>query len=139
LFQPVLPLYVSNLASLLPLRVARRAGERLAGPELTRRFLRTDTLRKIRIDGVLALAVHAGSAVCYGRHAWALVLLLMARCMVISFDDSVYHFNAPADPLHGYNLYVPRIASFLLLRFHFHGMHHRTPHLSWALLAHGFR
>ena len=135
---PVATLYASNLIALLPSRVMISLAPRFAGPRLRERLLRPAVLRRLRTDAALILAVHAVSALCYAEQACALGRLLAGQCMIISFDDAVYHFKAPPDPLHGYNLYVPRVVSWLLLHFVHHGVHHHHPGMRWTQLPEAF-
>lgn len=103
-------------------------------------MLRPDCVRDVRIDGVATLGMIAGSAICYGPNLWILGLVLLTRCLCISFLDYIYHYGAPVgDVSQGYNLRLPRSVAMLLLNFNLHGVHHRHPRLGWRELQAAFR
>src|SRR5262245_14251516 len=62
-----------------------------------RQFLEPGRLALIRIDGLLAAALVVASAAAFGRHWPMLVAFLLARGMLISVFDNVYHFATPID------------------------------------------
>lgn len=128
---------LSPLAFVLPLTWLQRARARFARDDTfnghaAARLLTRESVREIRIDGVLILALHGASAWCYGAALGWLGLALFLRGFMISFLDYVYHYGTPlGDLLDGRNLATPRWLSALLLNFNLHGVHHRHPASPW--------
>jgi len=133
--QPVAPLLLSNVLAVLPLRRVLPLARRLAGPALLARATEPRASARMRWDGLTTLVVMVGSAICWRAHPLGLILIYALRCALISFDDSVYHFQGPSDLQHGYNLRVPRGLTWLFLGFNYHGVHHLNAGLRWRQLA----
>jgi fatty acid desaturase len=78
--------------------------------------------------------------VCYGAYWWLLLSVLVARGLLISFLDNVYHYRTPVnDILYASNLRLPKLMAGVLLNFNFHGIHHRNPAIPWSRLPLIFR
>lgn len=137
--QPVAPLLLSNLLVLLPLRWVRPLALRLTNPTLLTRVSEPEVFRRMRGEGLVTLAVILFTAYCWREHPTGLAAIYLLRCILISFDDSVYHFKGPSDPLHGYNLRAPRWLAWAFLDFNYHGVHHLNPALRADQLAGAFR
>ena len=136
--QPVAPLLASNLVALLPRRWALPIARRLTGPALIARATEPDVYSRIRVEGGITLVIIVVSAITWRTYPAGLACIYVLRCALISFDDSVYHFQGPADPQHGYNLRVPRMLRWLFLGFNHHGVHHVNAGLRWRQLAVAF-
>ncbi len=125
------------LIFLLPRPAIRWAASRLGGEHnvvdpLTDKLLVPATLRAVRIDGGLVLALYGLAFSLYGEHAWMLVLALMGRAFLISVVDNAFHYGTPLnDTKYARNLSLPAWASALLLNFNLHGAHHLKPGLAW--------
>ncbi len=100
-----------------------------------RQFLDPKRLRLIRIDTVLAWSLLASSAVVFDTH-WPMLLgFLIARGLLISVFDNVYHFGTPIDrPDYARNLSLPVPLRLLILNMNMHRVHHHRPALSWWAL-----
>ncbi len=98
-------------------------------------FLNPKHLRIIRTDALLAAALIAASATAFGRHWPILAAFLVARGVLISVFDNVYHFGTPIDrPDYARNLSLPRPLQLLILNMNLHRVHHRRPALPWWAL-----
>ncbi len=120
---------------LLPRSAIRWTARRLASDRnvvevLTRKLLEPATLRAVRIDGWLILALHTVAFHLYGEHAWMLVLALLGRAFLISVV--AFHYGTPLeDSRYARNLALPRWAARLLLHFNLHGAYHARSGLAW--------
>jgi fatty acid desaturase len=142
-------LYLLELASpllfFLPRAVLRRMEKKyFMGADvpgnLMRGLMRDEAVRELRTDGVLILCLFGASAFCYGANWPFLAAALCARAFLISFLDNVYHYATPiGDTFYARNLVLPRLFSFGLLHFNFHGVHHRNPSIPWAGLPEAFQ
>ncbi len=134
------------LACLLPKPLVRRglrraflAAEPGIGAYTERAILEPRTLRQIRLDGILAVAVLACSFWAYG--AWWPVLagFVVTRGFLVGFVDNLYHYGTPLDDRRfAWNLALPRWASLLVLYGNMHRQHHRHPGLAWYKLPRAF-
>ncbi len=89
----------------------------------------------IRIDALAILACLLVSFHLYAGYRWALLAFFAIRTVLVSFLDYVYHYGSPlGNPLQGYNLSLPPLASAFLLHFNLHGVHHRNPGVPWHKL-----
>lgn len=105
-----------------------------------RLFLDPRRLRIIRTDALLAAALIAVSAVAFGRHWPMLAAFLIARGVLISVFDNVYHFATPIDrPDYARNLSLPGPLRLLILNMNLHRVHHQRPALPWWALPAQFR
>ncbi len=96
-------------------------------------------IREIRIDGIAICLIFGLSAFCYGENWKLLAGLLSVRALFISLLDNVYHYRTPLNiTISGYNLWLPRIFSTLLLNFNLHRVHHGSPSVPWAKLPESF-
>jgi fatty acid desaturase len=145
-FQISLGLYLlelmSSLAFLLPRRLLARFGkpaEKSVSSLLMENFLRADSLREIRFDGVLTLLWLTLSWACYGERWPVLAAMLLGRGFLISFFDNVYHYATPVgDIFYAKNLRLPRCLAKLMLHFNLHGVHHVNPAVPWSDLPAAF-
>lgn len=132
---------LGGLIFLLPRPVIRWAARRLGSEHnvveaLTDKLLEPATLRAVRLDGWLVIALHAAAFGLYAEHAWMLLLALLARAFLISVVDNAFHYGTPLeDSRYARNLALPGWASALLLHFNLHGAHHQRPGLAWWQLA----
>jgi fatty acid desaturase len=132
-FSTVLFFLPSNLFRKLRQRVAD--GGNTQERWLARKFMNERLIREIRLDGIAICLIFGLSAFCYGEHWRLLVGLLMVRTFLISFMDNVYHYRTPLSvTVSGYNLWLPRSFSLLLLNFNLHRVHHGNPSVPWAKL-----
>ena len=131
----------STLLFFLPPNVFRKLGQRLADRGnvqekwLARKFTNDKRIREIRIDGTAICVIFGLSAFCYGENWKLFASLLMVRALLISFLDNVYHYRTALNvTISGYNLWLPRVFSTLLLNFNLHRVHHGNPSVPWAKL-----
>lgn len=147
-FQILLGLYLVEVLSpvyfLLPRRRLLWFYQRFMRPDgvsgiLMKNWLGAEALREIRFDGLLTLVWLALSFFCYGER-WPLLLgALLARAVLISFLDNVYHYETPvSDLFFARNLRLPGAAAKLLLNFNLHGVHHVNPAIPWIDLPRTF-
>jgi fatty acid desaturase len=105
-----------------------------------RQFLDPRRLRMIRTDVLLAWTLIGGSAIAFGVHWPMLAGFLLARGMMISVFDNVYHFATPIDrPEFARNLSLPAPLRLLILNMNLHRIHHARPALPWWELPTQFR
>lgn len=147
-FQILFGLYLVELISplffFLPRALLQRFKERCLAPQsvsalLMQNWLRDDALKEIRQDGATILAGLAVSVYAYGAHWPVLAGILLARGLLISFLDNVYHYETPVgDIFYAKNLRLAAPLSKLLLNFNLHGIHHINPAISWINLPQAF-
>lgn len=140
---------LSGPSSFLPRRLLRPLVRRVfyeGSPEAKgmaeraeRRLLEPATLRAIRLDALLVVALVALSVQLWGA-AWpVLVAALLARAFLVSLMDNAPHYGGPlADPGQGYDMRASRLVSLLVLHGNLHGTHHRHPGLPWTALPAAF-
>ncbi|HEV8389561.1 MAG TPA: fatty acid desaturase [Dongiaceae bacterium] len=105
-----------------------------------RLFLDPRRLRIIRTDALLAWSLIALSAAAFGPHWPMLLAFLVARGVLISVFDNVYHFATPIDrPDYARNLSLPGPLRLLILNMNLHRVHHARPALPWWALPAQFR
>jgi fatty acid desaturase len=105
-----------------------------------RQFLDPKRLRMIRTDTLLAWTMIGGSAIAFGADWPMLMGFLVARGVMISVFDNVYHFATPIDrPEFARNLWLPAPLRLLILNMNLHRIHHDRPALSWWQLPAQFR
>jgi fatty acid desaturase len=105
-----------------------------------RQFLDPKRLSMIRTDVLLAWTLIGGSAIAFGVHWPMLAGFLLARGMMISVFDNVYHFATPIDrPEFARNLSLPAPLRLLILNMNLHRIHHARPALPWWELPAQFR
>lgn len=141
-FQIFLGLYLAELLSSAYFLLPRPALERVRGkfirPDgvsgvLMQNWLGAESLREIRIDGLLTILWLALASYGYGAHWPLLAALLLARGFLISFLDNVYHYATPVDEVFfARNLRLPAGGAGLLLNFNLHGVHHVNPAIPWS-------
>lgn len=103
-------------------------------------FLQDRSLREIRIDALLGIALIATSAICFGPYWPMLVAFLLARGLLISMLDNVYHFGTPVDDVNfAMNLRLPSFLRMAILNMNMHRVHHHNPDLPWWQLPARFR
>jgi fatty acid desaturase len=141
-------LYLYEVFSPLPFFLPRKivgkmerryfTGDDLAG-SLVRSLMTGESVREMRADGALILALFGLSALCYGAWWPLLLAALMARAFLISFLDNVYHYRtAVNDVFYADNLRLPRLLARMLLHFNLHGVHHRNTTVTWIRLPEVF-
>jgi len=147
-FQILLGLYLVQISSpvfaLLPRKWLEKLRQRFVPPHsissmLMHNWLSVDVLREIRHDGLLTVVWLSTALYLYGRY-WPMLLgILLARGILISFLDNVYHYGTPvSDVFFAKNLRLPPGLGPLLLHFNLHGIHHINPAISWINLPHAF-
>ncbi|HEV2321694.1 MAG TPA: fatty acid desaturase [Gammaproteobacteria bacterium] len=118
--------------------VARRFDAADLGVEgrlLQRMLLDPAALRSIRFDAAGVLFCLGSSLWLYGRHAWLLLIQLLARGLLLSIMDNAYHYGTPLDaPRYALNLGLPKPLSAAILHFNLHRQHHLHPAASWRRL-----
>jgi fatty acid desaturase len=106
---------------------------------LVQNWLGAESLREIRLDGLLTLSWLALSLLCYGERWPLFAAVLLARGFLISFLDNVYHYATPVDDVfYAQNLQLPGAGAKLLLNFNLHGVHHINPAIPWVDLPEAF-
>jgi fatty acid desaturase len=107
---------------------------------LMQSWTRDESIREIRLDGLLIVAWFGAALCAYGSYWPLLVAIVAARGLLISFLDNVYHYRTPvSDIFYAKNLWLPRPAAMMLLNFNLHGIHHRHPAIPWRGLLLLFR
>jgi fatty acid desaturase len=135
---------VSPIYFLLPRAWLQRFKERYLKPQsvsaiLMQNWLGAESLREIRLDGLLTVSWLSLSFYLYGRYWPLLLAALLARGFLISFLDNVYHYETPvSDVFYAKNLRLPAALAKLLLNFNLHGIHHINPAISWINLPKAF-
>lgn len=130
------------IACLLPRPIIRRIVDRVYRAEdpdvraihqsATRLFLDPRRLALIRADALMAAALIGVSAYLFGRYWPMLAGFILARGLLISVVDNVYHFATPIDrPDYARNLWLPAPLRLLLLNMNLHRVHHTRPALTW--------
>jgi fatty acid desaturase len=100
-----------------------------------RQFLDPNRLRLIRTDVLLAWLLIGLSAFLFGAQWPMLAAFLIARGVLISVFDNVYHFATPIDrPDYARNLWLPAPLRVLVLNMNLHRVHHQRPALPWWAL-----
>ncbi|MEX2298498.1 MAG: fatty acid desaturase [Dongiaceae bacterium] len=103
-------------------------------------FLRDRSLAEIRVDAVLVILVAAIAFVLYGPWWPMLLAFLVARGILISFLDNVYHFATPLDRVDfAMNLRLPAPLRLAFLNMNMHRVHHHNTSLPWWQLPQHFR
>jgi fatty acid desaturase len=137
--------FLSPLLFVLPRAVARRFKDRFVKPQsvsgiLMQNWAQDESIREIRIDGLMIIVWFGLSLFCYGTHWPLLLCALAARGFLISFLDNVYHYETPvSDVFYARNLWLNRPLARLLLHFNLHGVHHLNPAIPWIDLPKAFR
>lgn len=130
------------VACLMPRPLIRRIVDRVYGADdpdvraihqsATRLFLDPRRLATIRIDALLAMALVGVSAWLFGPYWPMLAGFILARGLLISVIDNVYHFATPVDrPDYARNLSLPAPFRLLILNMNLHRVHHARPALPW--------
>ncbi|HWA47465.1 MAG TPA: fatty acid desaturase [Dongiaceae bacterium] len=130
------------IACLLPRPLIRRIVDRVYSADdpdvraihqsATRLFLDPRRLAIIRTDALLAMALIGTSAYLFGPYWPMLAGFILARGLLISVVDNVYHFATPIDrPDYARNLWLPAPLRLLLLNMNLHRVHHARPALPW--------
>jgi fatty acid desaturase len=103
-------------------------------------FLRDRSLREIRVDAIMVVAIAVAAIVCYGPYWPMLVAFLVARGTLVSFIDNVYHFATPIEDVDfAMNLRLPAPLRLAILNMNMHRVHHHNPELAWWQLPRRFR
>lgn len=130
------------IACLLPRPIIRRIVDRVYGADdpdvraihqsATRLFLAPRRLAMIRTDALLAACLIGVSAYLFGAYWPMLAGFILARGLLISIVDNVYHFATPIDrPDYARNLWLPAPFRLLFLNMNLHRVHHTRPALAW--------
>ena len=136
---------LSPLLFFLPRRLVKKFNDRFVKPEsvsgiLMQSWTRDEAMREIRIDGALVLSAFGAVVYFYGGHWPLFAAALLARAVLISFLDNVYHYRTPVnDVLYARNLWLPNGLATALLHFNLHGIHHQNPAIPWIGLPVAFR
>ncbi len=97
-----------------------------------RLFLDPRRLSMIRTDALLAMVLIGVSAHLFGPYWSMLAGFILARGLLISVIDNVYHFATPIDrPDYARNLWLPAPFRLLILNMNLHRVHHARPALPW--------
>lgn len=140
---------LASLLAILPDRTRSRLvrlgfeGETADGrsmwPAAERQLLREPGRSRLRAEGIAVTAGLALAVLAFGAHWWMLALAILARALVVSFLDNVYHYGNPlGDPGAGDDLALPRPLARAILNFNYHGTHHQRPSLPWTALPGAF-
>jgi fatty acid desaturase len=107
---------------------------------LVQSWLIPQTLRAIRIEGLIIIVWLSMSLYCYGARWPLFAAILAARGILISFLDNVYHYDTPVSGIfYAKNLSLSRPLAGLLLHFNLHGVHHLNPAIPWIHLPKAFK
>lgn len=147
-FQIFIGLYLVEVMSplffFLPRRLLDGFRQRYLAPQsvsamLMQNWLSKDSLREIRRDGACIVLWLGVAFYLYGEY-WPLLLgVLLARGLLISFLDNVYHYETPvSDVFFAKNLRLAKPLAKLLLNFNLHGIHHINPAIPWIDLPRAF-
>jgi len=102
---------------------------------LAGKFMDETIVRQTRIDGLAICLILSSSAFCFGRHWLMFTALLMARTLLVSLHDNVYHYGTSVGvTVSGHNLFIPKFFATLVLNFNLHRIHHRHPNVPWIKL-----
>ena len=147
-FQIFVGLYLVEVVSpvyfMLPRKLLAKFRERFLPAQsvssiLMQNWLGIESLREIRLDGLLTVSWLSLSFYLYGQNWPLLLAALLARGFLISFLDNVYHYETPvSDVFYAKNLRLPAALAKLLLNFNLHGIHHINPAISWINLPKAF-
>jgi fatty acid desaturase len=111
-----------------------------AGGVARQAILRDKNLNEIRGDALAAAALVSAGLWAYGGQWPLLAAFLLARGMLVSIIDNVYHFGTPPDRRDfAWNLRLPAACRFVILNMNFHRVHHRHPDLPWWRLSARFQ
>jgi fatty acid desaturase len=136
---------LSSVLFLLPKRWVVSAGRALAQQSnyveiMMGLLLKPAALREVRVDSVCVIAALSISAWSYGSYAWMLALALLARGLIISIHDNVYHYGTqPGERDDVLSLRMNPMLRALVLNFNYHDVHHRHPGLGWRELPSAFK
>ena len=131
---------ISPLLFLFPRRALGGFSRRCLAPGsmsalLVRSLAEPRALRDMRVDAIAVAALLISSFVCYGKNWPWLLGSLLARALLISFLDNVYHYGTRiGDTAYARNLRLAPLLAKGLLHFNLHGVHHKNPALPWAML-----
>ena len=136
---------MSSLFFFLPCRWLQKFQERYMSAStvsglLMKNWLEPDAVQEIRVDGALTFAWFGSAFFCYGNNWPILVIVVVARALLISFLDNVYHCRTPVnDIFYASNFWLPGWMARGLRYFNFHGIHHQNPSIPWISLPSVFR
>jgi fatty acid desaturase len=108
-------------------------------PAAERQLLEEPGRRRMRAEG-LAVTLGLGLAFAvFGAYWWMLALAILARALVVSGLDNVYHYGNALDEVRaGSDLRLPAVLRAWFLNFNYHGTHHQRPNLPWTALPAAF-
>lgn len=108
-------------------------------PAAERQLLEEPGRSRMRSEG---LAVTLGLGLAFGAFGgfwWMLALAILARALVVSGLDNVYHYGNALDEVRaGSDLRLPGVLRAWFLNFNYHGTHHQRPNLPWTALPAAF-
>jgi fatty acid desaturase len=130
---------VGGLAAWLPRRLLRRlAGRAAARDSLGARMLRVltqpEALRELRVDAACVIVLWTVAGLAWGPHAWMLLPAWLARALLVSLHDNLYHYGCALGGDDAWSLRLPRPLALAMLHFNHHATHHRHPGLGWRHL-----
>ena len=131
---------------LLPKGTVSHLAEKLLGHDsphfkaLKSNLLKAQTLRELRVNTLVMLALWTISFYLYGQYWWALLAASLCRGFMISFADNLPHYGTTThDTRYAYNLSMPSIFQKLILNFNLHRVHHHYPNVPWSQLPEKFK
>lgn len=98
-------------------------------------FYVKENAKYARIDMAFVAALYIPAFMAYGSAAWLLGLFIASRALMISFIDNLYHYGTEMDSA-GKNLHANKWLAAIMLNSNYHGVHHKSPHVSWLNLPH---
>ena len=130
---------LGGLAAWLPrcllLRLARRASARDSlGARMLLVLTQPEALRELRVDAACLIVLWTAAVLAWGPHAWMLLPAWLARALLVSLHDNLYHYGCPLDGDDACSLRLPRPLALAMLHFNHHATHHRHPRLGWRNL-----
>ncbi len=107
------------------------AGDLDLRDQIERNLMSKKALARLRLDGLLVLALYGTGFYLYGPDAWMLLAALVGRAAMVSFLDNLYHHVPARAQRETFNLDLPRWASQAILHANLHAVHHRRPGIPW--------
>ncbi|MGH6871322.1 MAG: fatty acid desaturase family protein [Rhizomicrobium sp.] len=134
------------IAAFLPVAATERIVAGMFGDEVSplrdaalRAFTDPQRRARMRVDFTATLALIALSAWLWGALWPVLLACILVRFAMLSILDNAPHYGtAKNSGAWAFNTTMPRAARWLVLNGNFHGIHHRSPQLSWLELPRAF-
>lgn len=134
--------FSSFMLSLLPRKIFLwlcSKGELSSHPEVgaagERIFYQKNIVALVRKDTLAIAILYAMSFIIYGKYWPLLLAFIVAKALLVSFMDNIYHYGTMDDNSEaGKDLALPNWAAVVLLNSNYHDTHHRNPEVTWINL-----